>query len=110
MSEPKHSRLPWTTEGNPIHDRILLRNHEGTFGHFQGWSSDGLTTEKEDKANAELIIRAVNCHDELVEAVEGLLNMSALNRHETITTLGLGALQSDIRRGVEALAKAKGTT
>ena len=51
---------PWTAcrdERNKL-DRFLLGSPQGNFGHFQGWASDGITTEAEDEANARLIAAA----------------------------------------------------
>jgi len=62
MSEAKHTAGPWRARRNdPNGDRFIL--YTGTdsgqaFSHFQGWSSDGLTTEEEDEANARLIAAA----------------------------------------------------
>lgn len=65
MNEIKHTPLPWKTEG-----RHILSSKEN-FPDFIAICGR-LDTEphsEENKANAELIIRAVNSHDALVEAL-----------------------------------------
>jgi hypothetical protein len=54
-----HTPGPWDTEYNSCYDRFEIRSlKQGIFGHFCGWSSDGVATEQEDKANARLIAAA----------------------------------------------------
>lgn len=64
-----HTLGPWEMEYKPVEDRYVLRNTEGNFGHFQGWASDGVTTEEEDAANAHLIKAA----PDLLEAAKTLV-------------------------------------
>lgn len=65
-----HTPTPWATDYNTRENRFQLRSEKtGSFGHFHGWSSDGVTTEEEDEANAEFIVRAVNSHQALVDAL-----------------------------------------
>jgi len=71
----KHTPTPWhfTKEvdemGNPVWDIT-------TDPVDDGWIiAHTLTQSKEDKANASFIVRAVNAHEALVEALEAALNM-----------------------------------
>jgi hypothetical protein len=53
-----HTPGPWGIAWDGLFHRYLVRNENGAFGSFQGWSADGVTTLAEDKANARLISRA----------------------------------------------------
>jgi hypothetical protein len=60
----KATPRPWTLSSDVEHSccyRSAIRNEK-----------DDLIAEA-DKADAELIVRAVNCHDELISALEFLL-------------------------------------
>lgn len=73
-----HTATPWTVEDErgtmrslSGGGRFLLRSkNDGSFGVFVGFGEDGVTTDEEDAANAALIVRAVNCHADLLAALE----------------------------------------
>jgi len=68
--QAQRSPLPWDYDYDRQYDRFAIRSKAtGSFGHFQGWSADGVTTEAEDKANAAFIVRAVNNVERLAEAL-----------------------------------------
>lgn len=80
MSEPKHSPLPWGIQ--------QYRSCEG----FSIWTKDRCIAERwyptltdEEaitvRANAELIVRAVNCHEELVAALRESLEFCRCRVH-----------------------------
>jgi len=76
------SPTPWAFDYDKRNDRFNMRSEtDGSFGHFCGWSADGVTTEEQDKAHIEHIVKCVNAHDELVAALRGLI--ACRNRHET---------------------------
>ena len=62
MSEPKHSALPWST---PDCGRII-----GPSCVVAWTGGSGFITVEEIEANARLIVRAVNCHEQLVDALK----------------------------------------
>jgi len=73
MSELSHTPLPWEVdEGRPAvfssEEGILVAVCFGVTRHAVDPPHD------ESPANAELIVRAVNCHDELVEACQAALD------------------------------------
>ncbi len=63
-----HTPGPWQMDYDRNFDRYNLRGRY-SFGHFQGWSADGVTTEAEDKANARLIAAAPDLLNALELAV-----------------------------------------
>lgn len=65
----QHTGKPWVCHWDAVNQRWLLRRGSGvTFGHFCGWSKDGVTAEEEDAANIQFIVQACNCHEELLAA------------------------------------------
>lgn len=60
---------PWMVEFQSDENRFVLRNKDGEFGHFCGWSIDGLTTQNEEVSNSQLISSA----PELLAALQALL-------------------------------------
>lgn len=62
MSEAKHAPLPWTFDELPEWGEIYDANG--------GLIATVNETAEEIKADAEFIVRAVNCHDELLEALQ----------------------------------------
>jgi hypothetical protein len=71
MSEPKHTPLPWYADG----PEVLGIDGNGDFGYHvaTAWNSPGGPEPDEAHANAELIVRAVNAHADLLAALESLL-------------------------------------
>ena len=65
----KHTPLPWIVDVNDIRCNPDEQDYGTFIAEMQSSRSIG-----ETKANAEFIVRAVNCHYDLVEAVRGLLN------------------------------------
>jgi hypothetical protein len=88
MKLPAHTPVPWEHDEmgcqivapNPYgYGQMLIADIRG-YGHLTGRSVCALSDEAASTimdANASMIVRAVNHHDKLVEALEGLLR--ALN-------------------------------
>jgi hypothetical protein len=72
------------------------------------WSPiDGLRVEQDMKANAELIVRAVNCHDELVEALhDEILSLATAREHHGLSPYGTERLNKLINLRDRAKGKA----
>jgi len=80
MSEIKHTPLPWFDRGNGgIGD-----NRDNPIPIYSGWMSEAWYGEDLAKANAALIVRAVNAYDDLVEALQAALEV--VNVAETMTS------------------------
>lgn len=80
----------------------------GADGRYVG--SAYCKTESENLANANLIVHAVNCHDELVAALEALVAASDSSVIE-IRAMGLtpdGRVLTLVERARAALARARG--
>lgn len=66
-----HTPTPWRVEWQSDWERFVLIDGTGRqFGHFCGWSLDGITTQEEDHANAAFIAHAVNNHAALLAALK----------------------------------------
>lgn len=79
MSE--HTPLPWATDND---DPVIIVNAEGSsLGEIT--SGDPYIGRHEELANAAFIVRAVNCHAELVAALK----------------IETAALERAIRRGID---------
>lgn len=65
--EAKHSPLPWRQHSGDGKTYASVRSHWGQCVADCGSRSDNMA-----QANAELIVRAVNCHDELVAALKAV--------------------------------------
>jgi hypothetical protein len=87
-----HTPGPWAFDYDQNYNRFNLRG-KTSFGHFQGWSSDGVTTEAEDKANARLIAAA----PDLLAALEHIVSTQI-------------ATENFLKCARAAIAKAKPTT
>lgn len=103
----KHTKVPWVrlyvTEIRPANnpDETLIAEVNGADRRFE--EED---VNDECVANAEFIIRAVNCHDELVEALEWL-GEAAEGRDPSDE--GFGEWFEELRKVASAaLAKATG--
>ena len=78
----KHSQLPWTPDGgaktgriNWIEEKFTSRCHLGWFKKDGFWQTVCTISGQPDnkQANAEFIVKAVNCHYDLLEALKNLL-------------------------------------
>ena|SRR6185503_244355 len=70
MTESRHTPLPWDVFA-------MGEIVGGGKGHLQrvvrtDWEHAPEAEIREREANAALIVRAVNCHDEMVEALRGI--------------------------------------
>lgn len=83
-----------------------------SFGNFQGWSGDGVTTREEDAANASRIVACVNaCEGINPEAVPGLLKalQRLAKRFPTEPICGIDAEEwNAAQQARAAIAKAEG--
>lgn len=75
-TESKHTETPWEVDGMEVwaktkQGRIRIADVGGSYGYK---TKDGII--EEIKANAALIVRAVNTHDELLEAVKNLASLA----------------------------------
>lgn len=90
-----HTAGPWKA----VHDVpnwrwVLHGNTQPTaFGHFVGWSPDGVTTEEEDAANSARIVACVN-------ALDGVANPGAVPRALGILRRGVGLIRTYQERGL----------
>ena len=67
----KHTPIPWTAKGYDVRAGGRMVAYTGP--HHTPDDQYPKGCKLEDEANAEFIVKAVNCHDELVEALESLL-------------------------------------
>lgn len=78
----KHTATPWNIDGgtNNKGDLYIWKTGE-YYGGDHGIATIHGEIQEGAKANAELIVKAVNCHDQLLEALHGLLPLGykALN-------------------------------
>jgi hypothetical protein len=100
----KHTKTPWNAD--PIDATIMSEDgyYVATTAPNGRCYKTGERT-KEDKANAAHIVNCVNMHEELVEALEGLLN----ELQPRFMRTGCNAMEQKALRDVRrVLAKAKG--
>ncbi len=116
MMEAKHSPLPWSrnASGTPCRPYLVADPSNGRATHVcgvafgeptggQGWPAmfkGHNYTLAIAKANADLIVRAVNSHAELLKACEAALPVLQLDEHAG----------DEISMIEAAIAKAKGGT
>ena len=105
-----HSPLPWGLHdaGTPA-PTICKEREDGSCHEIAALTGCQGMSREELLANGELIVRAVNSHDELVAACEALVEYhSNLDRYRGVT---IGQLLEQSRHAVqlarEAIAKAK---
>jgi hypothetical protein len=102
MSTPKHTPLPWRADGPEV---IGLDGNGNYAGHVAtAWYSPGGPGPDEAVANAALIVRAVNAHADLLEALETLVdeqNGPPLYRHAA-------GWEAAMNKARAAIAKARG--
>lgn len=89
---------PWVLDGFVIADP----NGDTPTGRWGIASAEPRTNPVEKQANAALIVRAVNCHDELVAALEALLH--EVDRCDDAATWRLADVEANARA---ALARAR---
>uniref|UniRef100_A0A6M3JP05 Uncharacterized protein n=1 Tax=viral metagenome TaxID=1070528 RepID=A0A6M3JP05_9ZZZZ len=102
----KHTPTPWIIRHNnkEIHDRIMEQNERGEFiGERPNLIARVGTYDQED--NAAFIVTACNSHDDVVAALEELLEL--LEEHQGEANW---YLVRHYMRAATALAKAKGAT
>jgi hypothetical protein len=81
MSETKHTPTPWKSFVNlrcatPLKGCYINACGENAARIADVLSQCGVGTQEECEANAAFIVRAVNSHDALVEALESLIRNS----------------------------------
>lgn len=89
MTDRKHAPTPWRTSGLSAHDIVgpvgfgagMVRLRHVASTHIQ---STHPAVEDRCAANAAFIVRAVNAHDALVEALESILCLIDQDQAETI--------------------------
>ncbi len=64
----KRTSLPWQRAGN-----LIVASSTGETIAIMHWQGD-----VEREANAELVVHATNCHEELIKALENTLSMLTL--------------------------------
>lgn len=99
----EHTPTPWDIDWSENYRRYQLRSKKGSFGHFEGWAVDGVTTEDEDRANAEFIVRAVNSHKALLEVVKNLKKYAWANDPNSMSL----EFRAIINQACDAVALAK---
>jgi hypothetical protein len=94
MSAPEHTTLPWRADEHPY--RFAILDADG------GLVAERIITCKSDILNARLIIRAVNSHADLLEALKAMFD-----RWEPDCIGNDRIMWENARR---AIAKAEGST
>lgn len=85
-----HTPLPWHREGNWIVSSGHLTIAESQIGDQ--------TTEEVDIANADLIVQAVNNHQQLVDALQTFINIYPPNaRNHPDITMAIAQAQAVLR-------------
>jgi len=70
-TETTHTPTPWKLDTGPRTGSLCITSGEGSWICGQ-LDNDG---DPQNKANAALIVRAVNSHEELVKALDGTLRL-----------------------------------
>jgi hypothetical protein len=96
-----HTPIPWTAKGYDVRAGQAGRMIAYTGPHHAPDDQYPKGCKLEDEANAEFIAKAVNCHDDLVEALEFLVKAAE-------TEPGMSIYRSHIEKARAVLAKAKG--
>lgn len=110
MGTAKHTPLPWEHGRNLAGTgTVSIRQHTGDAVGYTTCERHGYGDKQDDAealANAALIVRAVNAHDDLVGVLMGILERASIDADDG--DLALKAL-SDIRSECRAaIAKAEG--
>lgn len=79
-----HTPTPWTLElEDTTYSNCFEVQAEGkTIAHVESWNGEDNDAQEEAEANAAFIVRAVNAHDNLVEALKNLrgnIDVSTIN-------------------------------
>jgi len=93
----KHIPTPWVIKAHNTIYKPAIYSEDRLVSTIRG----GFTTEAEEYANAEFIVRACNAHDELVAALEGIL-------YNFLRETDVSDCKLEIFNAKAALAKAKG--
>jgi hypothetical protein len=101
-----HTPTPWTAKGYDVRAGQAGRMIAYTGPHHTPDDQYPKGCKLEDEANAAFIVKAVNCHDELVEALENCL--SAFETHYVAGEKLSDIYSARIERARAAIAKAKG--
>lgn len=101
MSKSKHSKLPW----KKINEKDFNSAHMPGVGILDADNSE--VAGVWEKVDAELIERAVNCHDELVEALDDLANWCQDNIVAECM-VGNDGFAASVQHARAILAKAEG--
>ena len=117
----KHTPLPWEVDtGNTVgHIKSISTNNKKmpdgslstpTVAKYDIGVNIGyrLRPEEEQKANAELIVKAVNCHYELLKALEEYVAEWDYNYEFDSHITGIITPPESYHMAREAIAKAKG--
>ncbi len=74
-NETKHTKGEWEVNLNGIYQKGTSKGIATCLKQSSDLDSSGMYKQDfEMEANAQLIVKAVNCHHELVEALKGLYN------------------------------------
>lgn len=93
----KPTPRPWKIDDNPQLPLGIIQDDEDGYG-----IAEFAYDHAKDRANAELIVRAVNCHDELIEAVSRFLDHALNGKEQTRLSV------NDLTRFNNLLKRAKG--
>ena len=76
MTTTKHTPTPWKyrTEGKPHNSHYAFEITMEKKNHVIAVIDRETPTNPEDEANAAFIVKAVNCHDDLVKSLEECLD------------------------------------
>lgn len=95
----KHTPTPWESQNNVIFGDVDNPEHDGDspyIGKLEGQLED------DNKANAAHIVKCVNVHDELLEALKGLLDELSSEEMDRLENSAI------LRAVYAAIAKAEG--
>lgn len=108
-----HTPTPWEQHGCAVYQADKWEDGVNNGGRliantFPYETEPTIYPNDQDEANAQLIVRAVNCHAALVEALEGCLESMAKVRQDPYTTCACAEqLALAHRHAQNALALAK---
>ena len=108
MTTPR-TPIPWTVESQGTRINICGINESG--GEFQ---NDYVVTTMDfvsgpDEANAEFIVRAVNCHEELIKTIQTLANVKGDLTVVDGVVWGEGCVVANLREFLKAEGRDKNT-
>lgn len=112
--EPKHSALPWMESKTHIGGVCIYSDaQESPIARMEiVWTPKGIlpTSKEARRANAALICRAVNCHNDLVEALDAceIQLREYVKWHHKYDGGCSVEMESAHEQAVKALSKAKG--